>query len=68
MHRIAIDVGGTFTDLVVSHATNDFLEPQEVAEITAGRYGPFFARSEAEFAWFFEGVYQSIKKEGLYAL
>jgi S-adenosyl methyltransferase len=41
--------------LVMLHATNDFLEPEEVAEITAGRYGPFFARSEAEFARFFEG-------------
>ena len=39
----------------MSHATNDFLAPQEVAEIVAGRYGPFFARSEAEFARFFEG-------------
>jgi len=41
--------------LVMSHATNDFLTPDEVAEIEAGRYGPFFARSEAEFARFFEG-------------
>ena len=41
--------------LVMSHATNDFLAPQEVAEIVAGRYGPFFARSEAEFVRFFEG-------------
>jgi hypothetical protein len=41
--------------LVMSHATNDFLAPEEVAEIVAGRYGPFFARSEAEFARFFEG-------------
>jgi S-adenosyl methyltransferase len=41
--------------LVVSHATNDFLAPQEVAEIVAGRYGPFYARSEAEFTRFFEG-------------
>jgi hypothetical protein len=40
--------------LVVSHATNDFLTPEEVAEIVAGRYGPFFARTEAEFARFFE--------------
>jgi hypothetical protein len=45
--------GGSY--LVLSHATNDFLAPEEVAEITAGRYGPFFARSEAEFARFFEG-------------
>ena len=42
--------------LVMSHATNDFLAPEEVAEILAGRYGPFFARSEAEFARFFEGT------------
>jgi len=41
--------------LVVSHATNDFLTPQEVAEIVSGRWGPFFARSEAEFTRFFEG-------------
>jgi hypothetical protein len=41
--------------LVLSHATNDFLSPEEVTEITAGRYGPFFARSEAEFARFFKG-------------
>jgi hypothetical protein len=41
--------------LVMSHATNDFLAPEEVAQIVAGRYGPFFARSEAEFARFFEG-------------
>jgi hypothetical protein len=41
--------------LVMSHATNDFLAPAEAAEIVAGRYGPFFARSEAEFARFFEG-------------
>jgi hypothetical protein len=41
--------------LVLSHATNDFLAPEEVAEIVAGRYGPFFARSEAEFARFFKG-------------
>ncbi|HUN32963.1 MAG TPA: SAM-dependent methyltransferase [Trebonia sp.] len=42
--------------LVVSHATNDFLSPQEVDEIVAGRYGPFYARSEAEFGRFFEGT------------
>ena len=42
--------------LVMSHATNDFLTPEEVADIVAGRYGPFFARSEAEFARFFEGL------------
>jgi hypothetical protein len=42
--------------LVMSHATNDFLAPDEVTEIVAGRYGPFFARSEAEFARFFEGT------------
>jgi hypothetical protein len=41
--------------LVMSHATNDYLTPEEVAEIVAGRYGPFFARSEAEFARFFDG-------------
>jgi S-adenosyl methyltransferase len=41
--------------LVVSHATNDFLTPQEVAAIVSGRWGPFFARSEAEFARFVEG-------------
>jgi hypothetical protein len=41
--------------LVMSHATNDFLAPAEAAEIVAGRYGPFFARSEAEFARFFKG-------------
>jgi hypothetical protein len=41
--------------LVISHATNDYLTPEEVAEIIAGRYGPFFARSEAEFARFFKG-------------
>ncbi len=41
--------------LVLSHATNDFLAPEEVAEIAAGRYGAFFARSRAEFARFFEG-------------
>jgi hypothetical protein len=41
--------------LVMSHATNDFLTPEEAAEIVAGRYGPFFARSEAEFAGFFTG-------------
>jgi hypothetical protein len=41
--------------LVMSHATNDFLTPDEVEQITAGRWGPFFARSEAEFARFFDG-------------
>jgi hypothetical protein len=41
--------------LVMSNATNDFLTPEEAAEIVAGRYGPFFARSEAGFARFFEG-------------
>ena len=41
--------------LVMSHATNDHLAPEEVTEIVAGRYGPFFARSEAEFARFFDG-------------
>ncbi|MGH3246950.1 MAG: SAM-dependent methyltransferase [Trebonia sp.] len=41
--------------LVLSHATNDFLTPEEVAEIVTGRYGAFFARSEAEFARFLEG-------------
>ncbi|HTU72841.1 MAG TPA: SAM-dependent methyltransferase [Trebonia sp.] len=41
--------------LVVSHATNDYLTPDEVAEIVAGRYGPFYARSEAEFTRFFAG-------------
>jgi S-adenosyl methyltransferase len=41
--------------LVLSHATNDFLTPEEVAEIVAGRYGAFFARSEAEFARYFDG-------------
>ena len=42
--------------LVVSHASNDFLAPQEVAEIVSGQWGPFFARSEAEFARFVEGL------------
>ena len=42
--------------LVMSHATNDFLTPPEVAETTSGRFGPFFARSEAEFTQFFEGL------------
>ena len=41
--------------LMMSHATNDFLKPEEAAEIVAGRWGPFFARSEAEFARFFDG-------------
>jgi len=41
--------------LVMSHATNDFLAPEEVAEIVAGKFGPFFARSEAEFTRFFAG-------------
>lgn len=41
--------------LVISHATNDFVTPEEVADIVAGRYGPFFPRSEAEFARFFNG-------------
>ena len=41
--------------LVLSHATNDFLSPEEVAEIVAGRFGAFFARSETEFARYFEG-------------
>jgi hypothetical protein len=41
--------------LVISHTTNDFLTPEEVAEIVSGRWGPFFARSEAEFARFFKG-------------
>jgi hypothetical protein len=42
--------------LVMSHATNDFLSPDEVAEIVAGRWGPFYARSEAEFARFLDGT------------
>jgi hypothetical protein len=42
--------------LIMSHATNDYLTPQEVAEIVAGRYGPFFARSHTEFARFFTGL------------
>jgi len=41
--------------LVMSHATNDFITPDEVAEIVAGKFGPFFARSEAEFTRFFAG-------------
>jgi hypothetical protein len=42
--------------LVMSHATNDFLTEEEAAAIAAGRYGPFFGRSEAEFTRFFEGM------------
>jgi hypothetical protein len=42
--------------LVVSHATNDFLSPEQVADILSGRYGPFHARSEAEFTRFFAGA------------
>jgi len=41
--------------LVMSHATNDFLTPDEVAEIVGGKFGPFFARSEAGFTRFFDG-------------
>ena len=41
--------------LVMSHATNDFLRPEEAAEIETGRWGPFHPRSEAEFARFFDG-------------
>jgi hypothetical protein len=41
--------------LVISHATNDYLEAEEAAEIVAGRYGPFFARSHVEFARFVDG-------------
>jgi len=42
--------------LVLSHATNDFLSPEEVADILSGRYGTFHARSEAEFTRFFDGA------------
>jgi hypothetical protein len=41
--------------LALSHATNDFLTPEEVDDILSGRYGTFHARSEAEFTRFFDG-------------
>jgi hypothetical protein len=50
-----VDVLPPGSYLVMSHATNDFLAPEEAAEITAGRWGPFYPRSEAEFARFFDG-------------
>jgi hypothetical protein len=42
--------------LVASHATGDYFSPQTIAEIAAGRHGPFWPRTRAEFARFFDGL------------
>jgi hypothetical protein len=42
--------------LVASHATSDFLPPELVAEISAGRHGEGRLRTKAEFTRFFDGL------------
>lgn len=41
--------------LVMSHATAEHFPPELVADIAAGRYGPFWPRSRERFARFFDG-------------
>ena len=40
--------------LVISHATADFWTPETVGDITAGRYGSFWPRTQNQFARFFD--------------
>ncbi len=42
--------------LVMSHATNDFLPPELVADIASGRHGAGKLRTREEFARFFTGL------------
>jgi hypothetical protein len=42
--------------LVASHATSDFLPPELVADIAAGRHGEGRLRTKAEFTRFFDGL------------
>jgi hypothetical protein len=42
--------------LVMSHATGDYFGENEIADIAAGRYGPFFPRAHEQIAQFFDGL------------
>ena len=42
--------------LVASHATSDYLPPELVADIAAGRHGEGRLRTKAEFTRFFDGL------------
>jgi hypothetical protein len=42
--------------LVMSHATGEYLAEREIADIAAGRYGPFWPRTYKQFARFFDGL------------
>jgi len=41
--------------LAIAHASSDYFTPEQTAGVAAGKFGNFHARSEAEFARFFEG-------------
>jgi hypothetical protein len=41
--------------LAIAHASSDYFTPEQMAAVASGKYGNFHARSEAEFARFFEG-------------
>jgi len=49
-----IDVLPAGSYLVLSHATADFWTPEAVADITAGRYGPFWPRTRAQVERFLD--------------
>jgi S-adenosyl methyltransferase len=42
--------------LVMSHVTGEFFSEKEMADIAAGRYGPFFPRSREQILRFFDGL------------
>jgi hypothetical protein len=42
--------------LVMSHATGEYFGDREIADIAAGRYGPFWPRTHEQFARFFDGL------------
>jgi hypothetical protein len=42
--------------LVISHTASDYMDEVQLANIAAGRYGPFWARSREQFARFFDGL------------
>ena len=55
MARLVADLpSGSY--LVMSHATRDYLPPNLVADIAAGRHGAGKLRSRAEIAQFFDGL------------
>ncbi len=42
--------------LVISHVTGEYFGEKEMADIAAGRYGPFFPRTREQILRFFDGL------------